>query len=213
MGLPPYAEMQWRTNACIAPGQSVWICPGNPRRSNGNNLFHYCLNEHVNGIGTGNQVKITAVRQPTATVWLFDNGGLRQRGTSTTGDLLQSRKRTMSTPTCTTTAHSLSFPTATFHGFATRSIGISRRPKASRTIQNWSGFHKIFTARDGCERISSESSQTPQLSLLIVTCQRKFSTGQLICHRQQSRIRHTRLPADAKLRCRHRNHRPFPITA
>ena len=81
MGLPPYAEVPWRTNAGIAPGQSVWICPGNPRRSNGNNLFHYCLNEHVNGIGTGNQVKITAVRQPTATVWLFDNGGLRQRGT------------------------------------------------------------------------------------------------------------------------------------
>jgi prepilin-type N-terminal cleavage/methylation domain-containing protein/prepilin-type processing-associated H-X9-DG protein len=76
MGLPPYAEMPWRTNAAIAPGQSVWICPGNPRRSNGKNLFHYCLNEHVNGLGTGNQVRITSVRQPTATVWLFDNGGL-----------------------------------------------------------------------------------------------------------------------------------------
>jgi prepilin-type N-terminal cleavage/methylation domain-containing protein/prepilin-type processing-associated H-X9-DG protein len=76
LGLPTYAEMAWRTNANIEPGNSVWICPANPRRSNGNNLFHYCLNDHVNGSGSGNQVKMTAIRQPTATVWLFDNGGL-----------------------------------------------------------------------------------------------------------------------------------------
>jgi prepilin-type N-terminal cleavage/methylation domain-containing protein/prepilin-type processing-associated H-X9-DG protein len=76
LGLPDYAQMPWRTNAAIEPGNSLWICPANPRRSNGKNLFHYCLNEHVNGIGTGNQVKLTAIRQPVATVWLFDNGGL-----------------------------------------------------------------------------------------------------------------------------------------
>jgi prepilin-type N-terminal cleavage/methylation domain-containing protein/prepilin-type processing-associated H-X9-DG protein len=76
LGLPIYSEMTWRTNAGIDPGNSVWICPANTRRSNGNNLFHYCLNEHVNGTGSGNQVKITSIRQPTATVWLFDNGGL-----------------------------------------------------------------------------------------------------------------------------------------
>ena len=76
MGLPAYAEMPWRTNKNINPGNSVWICPANPRRSNSNNLFHYCLNEHVNGLGAGNQVKLTFIRQPTATVWLFDNGGL-----------------------------------------------------------------------------------------------------------------------------------------
>jgi prepilin-type N-terminal cleavage/methylation domain-containing protein/prepilin-type processing-associated H-X9-DG protein len=76
MNLPIYAEMPWRTNANIDPGKSVWICPSNPRRSNGNNLFHYCLNEHVNGLGSDNQVRLTSIRQPTAVIWLFDNGGL-----------------------------------------------------------------------------------------------------------------------------------------
>src|SRR5215470_5037714 len=74
--LPVYREMAWRTNAAIDPGHSLWICPANSRRSNGNNLFHYCLNEHVNGLGAGNQVKLTSIRQPTRTVWLFDNGKL-----------------------------------------------------------------------------------------------------------------------------------------
>jgi prepilin-type N-terminal cleavage/methylation domain-containing protein/prepilin-type processing-associated H-X9-DG protein len=76
LGLPCYREMPWRTNAAIEPGRSLWICPANPRRSNGNNLFHYCLNEHVNGIGSGNQIKLTAIPHPTRTVWLFDNGKL-----------------------------------------------------------------------------------------------------------------------------------------
>jgi len=76
LGLPCYREMPWRTNATIEPGRSLWICPGNPRRSNGNNLFHYCLNEHVNGIGSGNQIKLTAIPHPLRTVWLFDNGKL-----------------------------------------------------------------------------------------------------------------------------------------
>jgi prepilin-type N-terminal cleavage/methylation domain-containing protein/prepilin-type processing-associated H-X9-DG protein len=76
LGIPIYAEMPWRTNAQIDPGNSIWICPANTRRSNGNNLFHYCLNEHVNGTGSGNQIKLMAIHQPIVTVWLFDNGGL-----------------------------------------------------------------------------------------------------------------------------------------
>jgi prepilin-type N-terminal cleavage/methylation domain-containing protein/prepilin-type processing-associated H-X9-DG protein len=76
MNFPIYAAMPWRTNATIDPGNSVWICPGNTRRSNGNNLFHYCLNQNVNGIGSSNQVKMTSIRLPTAAVWLYDNGGL-----------------------------------------------------------------------------------------------------------------------------------------
>ena len=75
MGLPAYAGMTWRTNAAIDPGRSVWICPANPRRSNGKNLFHYCLNEHVNGSGSGNRISITSIPRPACTVWLFDNGG------------------------------------------------------------------------------------------------------------------------------------------
>ena len=76
MGISPYPQLPWRTNATIEPGKSVWICPSNPRRSNGNNLFHYCLNEHVNATGAGNQIKLTSLKQPVHTVWLFDNGKL-----------------------------------------------------------------------------------------------------------------------------------------
>jgi prepilin-type N-terminal cleavage/methylation domain-containing protein/prepilin-type processing-associated H-X9-DG protein len=74
--IPTYREMAWRTNDGIDPGRSLWICPANPRRSNGNNLFHYCLNEHVNGTGAGNQVKLGSIRHPVRVVWLFDNGKL-----------------------------------------------------------------------------------------------------------------------------------------
>lgn len=74
--IPAYNEMPWRTNDTIDPGRSIWICPANPHRSNGNNLFHYCLNEHVNGIGSGNQIKLCTIREPLRVVWLFDNGKL-----------------------------------------------------------------------------------------------------------------------------------------
>ena len=74
--LPTYQEMSWRTNAQIDTGHSIWICPANPRRSNGTNLFHYCLNEHVNESGPGNQAALGSIPHPTVTVWLFDNGGL-----------------------------------------------------------------------------------------------------------------------------------------
>jgi prepilin-type N-terminal cleavage/methylation domain-containing protein/prepilin-type processing-associated H-X9-DG protein len=73
---PPYTAMPWRTKAAIDPGVSLWICPSNRRRSNGNNLFHYCLNEHVNGSGVGNQIALGSVRWAERTVWLFDNGKL-----------------------------------------------------------------------------------------------------------------------------------------
>ena len=76
LGAPAYGQLPWRTNANIDPGRSLWICPSNPRRSNGNNCFHYCLNEHVNGLGTGNQVRLSSIACPTRVVWLFDNGKL-----------------------------------------------------------------------------------------------------------------------------------------
>jgi prepilin-type N-terminal cleavage/methylation domain-containing protein/prepilin-type processing-associated H-X9-DG protein len=73
MDLPPYKPMPWRTNPAIEPSKSIWICPSNTRRSNSNNLFHYCLNRNVNGT---NQTRICSIRQPAVTVWLFDNGKL-----------------------------------------------------------------------------------------------------------------------------------------
>lgn len=78
MKVPPYYEMPWRTNAAIDPGQSLWICPANPRRSNGNNLFHYCLNEEHDGTGPADlaKAKMCQIWKPSAVVWLFDSKNL-----------------------------------------------------------------------------------------------------------------------------------------
>ncbi|MCP5518942.1 MAG: DUF1559 domain-containing protein [Verrucomicrobiales bacterium] len=77
LDLPRYHAMPWRTNAALEPGWSVWICPANRRRSNGRNLFHYCLNEHVNGTGDFNQpVRLAALPGPASLVWLFDSKNL-----------------------------------------------------------------------------------------------------------------------------------------
>jgi prepilin-type N-terminal cleavage/methylation domain-containing protein/prepilin-type processing-associated H-X9-DG protein len=77
MGMPRYHDMQWRTNASFDPGRSIWICPANERRSNGNNLFHYCLNEHVNRTGAFNYpIKYSSIGRPSVVVWLFDTKNL-----------------------------------------------------------------------------------------------------------------------------------------
>jgi len=76
MGIAPYHRMPWRTNPAVPVGSSVWICPANPRRSNTNNLFHYCLNQHVNGAGVGIQALLPDIPHPARTLWLFDNGRL-----------------------------------------------------------------------------------------------------------------------------------------
>lgn len=74
LGIPNYHALAWRTNKDSSPPKSIWICPANRTRSNGNNLFHYCLNAHVNGSGAGNQIKLGSVSYPSKTIWLFDNG-------------------------------------------------------------------------------------------------------------------------------------------
>jgi prepilin-type N-terminal cleavage/methylation domain-containing protein/prepilin-type processing-associated H-X9-DG protein len=82
LGLPRYADMPWRTNALADQGNFVWLCAGNTRRSNGKNLFHYCLNEGVNGTGIHNAaVRAANIRQPDAVVWLFDSKNLPAVGT------------------------------------------------------------------------------------------------------------------------------------
>jgi len=74
LGIPPYYEMPWRTNAAIEPGRCIWICPCNPRRSSGFNLFHYCLNEEFDGTGANDhQVKFCSIPSPALVVWLFDS--------------------------------------------------------------------------------------------------------------------------------------------
>jgi len=82
LNLLRYHDMPWRTNPTADVGRSIWICPSNPRRSNGNNLFHYCLNENINGTGAGNlPVKISSLRQHSALVYLFDSKNLPAVGT------------------------------------------------------------------------------------------------------------------------------------
>jgi prepilin-type N-terminal cleavage/methylation domain-containing protein/prepilin-type processing-associated H-X9-DG protein len=77
LSLPRYHDQDWRTNAATAPARSVWICPSNTRRSNGNNLFHYCLNQNVNGTGTGNLARrLSTVSRTSQTIWLFDSKNL-----------------------------------------------------------------------------------------------------------------------------------------
>jgi prepilin-type N-terminal cleavage/methylation domain-containing protein/prepilin-type processing-associated H-X9-DG protein len=77
LGIPPYYAMPWRTNANLELGRSIWICPSNPRRSNTNMLFQYCVNEHVDGTGSGDcPRRLSSVPEPGRVVWMFDNGGL-----------------------------------------------------------------------------------------------------------------------------------------
>ncbi len=77
LGLPRYHDMPWRTNPAVNPGRTVWLCPMNPRRSNGRNLFHYCLNEHVNDTGANDRpVRLGSLREPARLVWLFDSKNL-----------------------------------------------------------------------------------------------------------------------------------------
>ena len=84
LGLPRYHDQEWRTNADASLTKSIWICPSNPRRSNGNNLFHYCLNQNVNGTGTANQpVRHSSIGKPANIVWLFDTKNLPAVGSYT----------------------------------------------------------------------------------------------------------------------------------
>lgn len=80
IGMGNYFDQPWHTNAKASVGMSIWICPANPRRSNGNNLFHYCMNEHIDETGEEDRpVKLTSVPNPTRVVYLFDNGKLAAR--------------------------------------------------------------------------------------------------------------------------------------
>ncbi len=84
MGIEPYNQMPWRTNANAALGHSIWICPANPRRSNSSYLFHYCLNENINGTGDPNrQVRLSSINRPNAMVWMFDSKNLPPAGSAT----------------------------------------------------------------------------------------------------------------------------------
>lgn len=75
--LPRYHDQPWRKDPGGDVGRSIWICPSNKRRSNGNNLFHYCLNENVNGTGAANRPRrLTSLPRVSQIIWLFDTKNL-----------------------------------------------------------------------------------------------------------------------------------------
>jgi prepilin-type N-terminal cleavage/methylation domain-containing protein/prepilin-type processing-associated H-X9-DG protein len=80
LGITPYRNLPWRTNSTIEPGRSIWICPANPRRSNGNLLFHYADNQNVNGTGREACRTLYSIPRPHSTVYLFDNRNLTAVG-------------------------------------------------------------------------------------------------------------------------------------
>ena len=77
IGLPSYFEMPWRSNATVDLGHSIWICPSNTRRSNGTNLFQYCLNGLIDGTGKNeHRVRLEDLPKPASIVHLFDSKNL-----------------------------------------------------------------------------------------------------------------------------------------
>ena len=74
IGAPSYFAMPWRSNSTIDLGHSIWICPSNPRRSTGTNLFHYCRNELIDGTGADeHRVRLEDFPRPASIVHLFDS--------------------------------------------------------------------------------------------------------------------------------------------
>ncbi len=74
LDLEPYSQAPWRTNPSLPLPRSIWFCPANSKRSNGRSLFHYCLNQHINGTGVRRQVKMASLSRTESLIWLFDNG-------------------------------------------------------------------------------------------------------------------------------------------
>jgi prepilin-type N-terminal cleavage/methylation domain-containing protein len=79
----PYYSVEWRTNVAVEPPRCNWICPSNPRRSSGFNLFHYCLNEEHDGTGANDHpVKLSSLPRVSTIVWLFDSKNIPGVGTA-----------------------------------------------------------------------------------------------------------------------------------
>ena len=74
-----YHDQPWRTNptAVAASLSTLWLCPANSRRSNGLNLFHYCLNQNIDGTGDNEApVCLSSLPGVAELVWLFDSKNL-----------------------------------------------------------------------------------------------------------------------------------------
>ena len=77
INLPSYYEMPWRLDSNAPTSRCIWICPSNTRRSNGTELFHYCLNGLIDGSGANDHpTKLASIPRPCSTVYLFDSKNL-----------------------------------------------------------------------------------------------------------------------------------------
>jgi len=124
LNLPRYHDMPWRTNAAADPGNVVWLCPANRRRSNGNNLFHYCLNENVNGTGSGNQVTLSSLARPASLVWLFDSKNLPAVGNP---NFIHTNLHSQGAQVLFLDAHVSRFPSSAYWSFSSNRA-ITNRP-------------------------------------------------------------------------------------
>jgi prepilin-type N-terminal cleavage/methylation domain-containing protein/prepilin-type processing-associated H-X9-DG protein len=84
LGIPLYRDMPWRTNPVIDPGRCLWICPSNTRRCTNNILFHYCVNDAVDGLGQDGDhaIRLAALPSPVALVYMFDTKNKLAVGTN-----------------------------------------------------------------------------------------------------------------------------------
>jgi len=135
IGLPWYYANDWRTNAGIEPGHSIWICPSNTRRSNGNNLFHYCLNDGFDGIGTllvARIMQISSLR-PSLSLPPWSSGCLTPKICRLGG------RKTMSTQIYITMAP-ISFSLMAMRNDSDF-LNTGMAMEHARTIPNWFGTH------------------------------------------------------------------------
>jgi prepilin-type N-terminal cleavage/methylation domain-containing protein/prepilin-type processing-associated H-X9-DG protein len=98
LGIAPCTEMPWYSDSSASLGKSIWICPSNPRVSvqTSHMLFHYCLNENINGTGKASRsVRLSSISRPSKAVWLFDSknqppcGSVNFVGTNTHNEAAQ----------------------------------------------------------------------------------------------------------------------------
>jgi prepilin-type processing-associated H-X9-DG protein len=131
INVSPYIDMPWRTNANIDPGNSIWICPANTRRSNGNNLFHYCFNGMIDGVGAADHpIKISAIRNPLTMVIFFDSKNLPavQTDVGTPGNFVHTNLHSNGANFAFLDGHTAHFRNTQYWNFATNK-GVTNNPE------------------------------------------------------------------------------------
>lgn len=78
MNIPPLNTMTWYTNRSEDPPNCIWICPNNKLRSNGSELFHYCVNGRIydtddSSDGSGSKpTTLSSIPNPSRVVYMYE---------------------------------------------------------------------------------------------------------------------------------------------